>query len=77
MGVQAKSLQFILTLCNPVDCRPPGSSIHEILQAGILEWVSHFLIQGIFPTQGSNLRLLYLLHWQVGFLPLLTLGKPF
>ena len=27
---------------------------------------SHFLLQGIFPTQGSNLRLLHLLHWQVG-----------
>ena len=29
----------------------------------------HFLLQGIFPTQGSNLRLLHLLHWQVGSLP--------
>ena len=28
----------------------------------------HFLLQGIFPTQGSNPQLLYLLHWQVGFL---------
>ena len=27
----------------------------------------HFLLQGIFPTQGSNPRLLYLLHWQVIF----------
>ena len=27
----------------------------------------HFLLQGIFPTQGSNPRLLYLLHWQVNF----------
>ena len=26
-------------LCDPVDCSPPGSSVHEILQAGILEWV--------------------------------------
>ena len=30
----------------------------------------HFLLQGIFLTQGSNLRLLRLLHWQVGSLPL-------
>ena len=28
------------TLCNPVDCSPPGSSIHGILQARILEWVA-------------------------------------
>ena len=28
------------TLCNPVHCTPPGSSIHGILQARILEWVA-------------------------------------
>ena len=28
------------TLCNPVDCSPPGSSVHGILQARILEWVA-------------------------------------
>ena len=27
------------TLCDPVDCSPPGSSVHGILQARILEWV--------------------------------------
>ena len=26
--------------CDPVDCSPPGSSVHGILQAGVLEWVS-------------------------------------
>ena len=31
--------QSCLTLCNPVDCSPPGPSIHGILQARILEWV--------------------------------------
>ena len=36
----------------------------------------HALLQGIFPTQGSNPRLLYLLHWQAGFLPLASPGKP-
>ena len=29
-----------LTLCNPTDCSPPGSSVHEILQARILEWIA-------------------------------------
>ena len=32
--------QLCLTLCNPLDCGPPGSSILGILQAGILEWVT-------------------------------------
>ena len=34
------------------------------------------LLQGIFLTQGSNKRLLWLLHWQAGFLPLAPPGKP-
>ena len=33
------SLQPCLTLCDPMDCRPPGSSVYRILQARILEWV--------------------------------------
>ena len=37
---------------------------------------SHFLLQGIFPTQGSNPRLLHLLHWQAGSLPQAPPGKP-
>ena len=36
----------------------------------------HALLQGIFPTQGSNPRLLSLLHWQMGSLPLVPPGKP-
>ena len=36
----------------------------------------HALLQGIFPTQGSNLPLLRLLHWQAGSLPLAPLQKP-
>ena len=35
----------------------------------------HFLLQGIFLTQGSNLRLLRFLHWQAGSLPLVPPGK--
>ena len=37
----------------------------------------HALLQGIFPTQGSNQHLFYLLHWQAGSLPLAPPGKPF
>ena len=32
--------QSCLTLCDPMDCRLPDSSVHEILQARILEWVA-------------------------------------
>ena len=32
--------QLCLTLCDPMDCSPPGSSVHGILQARILEWVA-------------------------------------
>ena len=38
MLVHAKSLQLSLTLCNPVDYSPPGSSVYGILQVRILEW---------------------------------------
>ena len=37
---------------------------------------SQFLLQGIFPTLGSNLHLLYFLHWQADSLSLAQPGKP-
>ena len=36
----AKSFQSCPTLSNPMDCGPPGSSVHGILQARILDWVA-------------------------------------
>ena len=53
-----------------MDYSPAGSSVHVILQGRILEWIAisysrgSSLLQGIFLTQGSNLCLLHLLHWQ-------------
>ena len=38
--VHAKSLQSCPTLCDPMDCSPPGSVVHGILQARTLEWVA-------------------------------------
>ena len=32
--------QMCLTLCDPMDCSPPGSSVHGILQARVLEWIA-------------------------------------
>ena len=40
MAAAAKSLQSCLTLCDPIDGSLPGSSIHRIFQAGVLEWVA-------------------------------------
>ena len=66
----AKLLVLCPTLCDPMDLSPPGSSVPGILQARILTGVGCcFLLQGIFPTQGSYPHLLHLLHWQAGSLP--------
>ena len=82
LSIQFSSVQFISvaqlcpTLCYPIGCSPPGL---------LCPWDSpdkntgvgcHALLQGIFPTQGSNLHLLRLLHRQAGTLPLVPPGKP-
>ena len=48
-------------LCNTMDCSPPGSSVHGILQARTLESVAMPSSRDIFLTQGSNLHLPQLL----------------
>ena len=45
----------------PMDCSPPGSSVHRLLQVWKLEWVCHAFLQCIFPTQGLNPCLLRVL----------------
>ena len=72
--MRAKFLQSCPTLYDPMHHSPPGSS--GILRARIVEWVCHALIQGIFPTQGLNLSLLYLLDWQAGSYHQCHLGRP-
>ena len=42
------------TLCNPVDCSLPGSSVHGIFQPRVLEWVAISFSRAIFLIQGSN-----------------------
>ena len=46
--------QPCLTLCNPVDCSLPGSSVHGDSPGKNTGVGCHALLQGIFPTQGSN-----------------------
>ena len=48
----------------PMNCSPPGSSVHGIFPGKNPRAGWHFLLQGIFPTPGLNPRFL---HWQVGF----------
>ena len=62
--------QSYLTLCNTMDYSLPGSSVHRVLGVGC-----HFFLQGNILIQGSNPRLLHLLHQQVDSLPLIT-WKP-
>ena len=42
------------TFCNPMDCSPPGSSVHGDSPGKNTGVGCHFLVQGIFPTQGSK-----------------------
>ena len=39
-------IQSCLTICDSIDCSLPGSSVHEILQARILEWVASLFSRG-------------------------------
>ena len=46
--------QSCLTLCNPMDCSPPGSSVHGESPGKNTGVSFHALLQGIFPAQGPN-----------------------
>ena len=48
--------QLCLTLCDPIDCSPSGSSVHEILKARILEWVAMPSPPGDLPNPGIEPR---------------------
>ena len=75
MYVCAKSLQLCTTLCDPMDCSLPGPSVHGDSTGKSTGVVCHLLLQGNLPDQGSNLHLLWLLHWQAGSLPLAPPGR--
>ena len=47
-------IKSCVRLCNPMDCSPPGSSIHGDFPGKHTEVGCHALLQGIFPTQGLN-----------------------
>ena len=73
--MRAKSFSVGSNFCNPVDCSPPGSSVHGILQARILKWVAISFSRGSSQPRIKPC-LLHLLHWQAGSLPLAPTWKP-
>ena len=74
--MHAKSLQSCPTLCDLVDCSPPGPAVHGDSSGKNTGVGFHALLQGVFPTEGSNPHLVCLLHWQGHSLPLMPPGKP-
>ena len=74
--MHAKSLQLSQTLYNTMNGSLPGSSVHWDSPGKNTEVGCHFLLQGIFVTQGSKLHLLHLLPWQLNSLPLVPPGEP-
>ena len=54
MCMRAKSLKSSPTLCNPMDGSSPGSSVHGILQARILEWVALPFARGSSQPRGQT-----------------------
>ena len=72
----AGSLQSCPTLGDPMNCSPPGSSVHGILQARILEWIAIPFSRDL-PNPGMEVASLKSnLHWQVSSLPPAPPGKP-
>ena len=72
---ESKVAQSCPTLCDPTDCSLLGSSLHGILQARILKWVT-MPSSRVSSQPKLNQRLLCLLHWQVDSLPFTSLEKP-
>ena len=70
--VHAKSLRSCPTLCDPMDCNPPGPSVHGILQARILECIAMPSSRGFsWPRDEPRSS-----AWQEDPLPLVPPGKP-
>ena len=51
---ESEVTQLCPTLCDPMHCSLPGSFIHGMFQARVLEWAAISFSRGIFPTQGLN-----------------------
>ena len=74
LGVSAKSFQSCPTLCYPMDCSLSCSSVPEILQARILEWVAMLSSRGSSQPKDRTC-VSCLLRWQASSLPLAPPGE--
>ena len=76
-GVCAKSFQWclIVSLCNPLDCSPPCSSVHGDYPGKNTGMGCHFLLKGIFPNPGIELASLMSPTLEAGSLPITPSGK--
>ena len=75
--IRAKLFHSCLTLCDPMDYSLPGSPVHGILQARILEWVVMPSSRGSFQSRDSICISYIYLHWQRGSLSIVPPGKPY
>ena len=73
---KCESLSRVLPSATPWTVARQAPLSMEFSRQEILEWGCHFLLQGIFPTQGSNLNSQHLLQWQADSSPLSQLGSP-
>ena len=62
------SLQQCPTLCSPMDCGPPGSSVHRDSPGKNTGVSCHSILQGIFLTQGLNLHLFFFIFFGLNFI---------
>ena len=53
-GKESEVTESCPTLSDPMDCSLPGSSVHGIFQARVMQWVAISFSRGILPTQGTN-----------------------
>ena len=64
-----ESLNHVQLFCNPMDCSPPGSSVHGILQTKVLEWVAiYFSRVSSWPRNGTHIFYIgkwILYHWAI------------
>ena len=73
--MRGQSFQSCLTLCDPMDCSPPGSSVHLILQARILERLAMPSSRGSSPTRDQT-RISCVFCLTGGFFTTKSPGKP-
>ena len=70
------ALNCVWLFATPMDCSPPGSSVHGTSKARILECGLPFPSPGESFRPRDWIRIFHFLHWQVGSLPLYHLGSP-